>query len=65
MTRFSISLPRRQELGVSTGQAVVVLPDGKDLGYIALDNGVSQAYLTSSRADLTSLSPVASLAQKK
>jgi eukaryotic-like serine/threonine-protein kinase len=41
MTRFSISLPPRQELGVNTGQAVVVSPDGKGLGYVAIENGVS------------------------
>ena len=44
MTRFSISLPPRQELGVSTGQAVVVSPDGRSLGYVAVENGVARLF---------------------
>ncbi len=44
MTRFSITLPSRQELGVNTGQAVVVSPDGKNLGYVAIENGVSRLF---------------------
>jgi len=42
--RFSITLPPRQELGVSTGQAVVVSPDGKSLGYVAVENGVARLF---------------------
>ena len=44
ITRFSISLPPRQELGVNTGQAIVVSRDGKEFGYIALENGVSHLF---------------------
>jgi serine/threonine protein kinase len=44
MTRFTITLPSRQELGVNTGQAVVVSPDGKSLGYVAIENGVSRLF---------------------
>jgi len=44
VTRFSITLPSRQELGVNTGQAVVVSPDGKSLGYVAIENGVSRLF---------------------
>ncbi len=44
MTRFSISLPPRQELGVNTGLAVVVSPDGKSLAYVAIENGVSRLF---------------------
>jgi len=43
-TRFSITLPPRQELGVNTGQAVVVSPDGKSLGYVAVENGVAHLF---------------------
>lgn len=44
MTRFSIMLPPRQELGVNTGLAVVVSPDGKSLAYIAIENGVARLF---------------------
>jgi len=44
MTRFSITLPSRQELAVNTGRAVVVSPDGRTLGYVAIENGVSHLF---------------------
>jgi len=44
ITRSSITLPPRQELGVNSGQAVVVSPDGKSLGYVAIENGVSHLF---------------------
>jgi len=44
MTRFSITLPSQQELGVKTGLAVVVSPDGKSLGYVAIENGVARLF---------------------
>lgn len=44
MTRFSITLPSHQELAVNTGRAVVVSPDGRTLGYVASENGVSRLF---------------------
>jgi len=44
MTRFSIILPPQQELGVNTGRAVAVSPDGKSLGYVAIENGVPHLF---------------------
>jgi serine/threonine protein kinase/Tol biopolymer transport system component len=44
ITRFSITLPSRQELAVNTGRAVVVSPDGRTLGYVAIENGVSHLF---------------------
>jgi eukaryotic-like serine/threonine-protein kinase len=44
ITRFSITLPARQELAVDNTQAVVLSPDGRHLAYVAADNGVSHLY---------------------
>lgn len=44
ITRFSITLPSGQELAVNTGRAVVVSPDGRTLGYVAIENGVSHLF---------------------
>jgi eukaryotic-like serine/threonine-protein kinase len=44
VTRFSITLPPRQELGVSNTQAVVLSSDGKHLAYVAAENGVPHLY---------------------
>ena len=44
ITRFSITLPSRQELAVNTGRAIVVSQDGKTLGYVASENGVSRLF---------------------
>lgn len=44
MTRFSITLPSRQQLGVNAGQAVVVSPDGKSLEYVAIEKGVCRLF---------------------
>lgn len=44
ITRFTITLPPGQELAVNTGRAVVVSPDGRTLGYVAIENGVSHLF---------------------
>jgi serine/threonine protein kinase/Tol biopolymer transport system component len=44
ITRFSISLPARQELAVNNSQAIVLSPDGRYLAYVAAENGVSHLY---------------------
>ena len=44
VTRFTITLPLRQELAVNNSQAVVLSPDGRHLAYVAAENGVSHLY---------------------
>ena len=44
ITRFSITLPVRQELAVNNTQAIVLSPDGTRLAYVAAENGVSHLY---------------------
>jgi serine/threonine protein kinase len=45
VTRFTITLPPRQELAVNNSQAVVLSPDGRHLAYVAAENGVSHLYI--------------------
>jgi eukaryotic-like serine/threonine-protein kinase len=45
VTRFTITLPPRQELAVNNSQAVVLSPDGRHLAYVATENGVSHLYI--------------------
>ena len=47
ITRFSITLPARQELAVSNTLAVTISPDGRHLAYVAAENGVSHLYTRS------------------
>ena len=43
--RFSVSLPRGQELAVDTTQAMALSPDGSRLAYVASSNGVAHLYV--------------------
>lgn len=45
VTRFSVSLPAKQELAVDTTQAVALSPDGKRLAYVASESGISHLYV--------------------
>jgi serine/threonine protein kinase len=45
VTRFTVTLPPRQELAVNNSQAVVLSPDGRHLAYVAAENGVSHLYI--------------------
>ncbi len=45
VTRFSITLPPRQELAVNNSQAVVLSPDGRHLAYVAAENSISHLYV--------------------
>ena len=45
VTRFSIALPRGQDLSVDTTQAIVLSPEGKHLAYVAAESGVPHLYV--------------------
>lgn len=44
LTRFTIALPAKQELGVNNTQAVTISPDGKTIAYVAAESGVPHLY---------------------
>jgi eukaryotic-like serine/threonine-protein kinase len=43
--RFTIALPRSQELAADVTQAVALSPDGKRVAYVAAESGVSHLYV--------------------
>jgi Tol biopolymer transport system component len=45
VTRFSIALPKGQELATDTTEAVVVSRDGRRLAYVAAESGVPHLYV--------------------
>jgi len=44
VTRFTIALPPKQELGVNNTQAIAISPNGRSVAYVAADNGVTHLY---------------------
>jgi Tol biopolymer transport system component len=42
VTRFTVTLPRNQELAADSTAAVMLSPDGKRLAYVVSENGVSR-----------------------
>jgi eukaryotic-like serine/threonine-protein kinase len=47
VTRFTISLPEHSDLSVDTTQAIVLSPNGKELAYLASENGLPHLYVRS------------------
>src|SRR5205085_11845290 len=45
ITRFSIVLPKGQELATDTTEAIVVSRDGRRLAYVAAESGVPHLYV--------------------
>src|SRR5215469_12858441 len=44
VTRFSIVLTPHQQLAVANGQSLALSPDGKNLAYVATENGVAHLF---------------------
>lgn len=47
ITRFTISLPEHSDLSADTTQAVVLSPNGRELAYVASENGLPHLFVRS------------------